>query len=98
MAQEGWLHRYIAEALKVSAGAANRWITLEVQGGPGVLRSHSSAGPPRKLTSVQLRMIPDFLWQGAEAYGFKGQIWTCQRAAGVLFEEFAISNSKSQVW
>ena len=64
-------------------------------GGP---RSH----PPRrgvtpKLTPEQIRLIPDFLWHGAEAYGFRGEVWTCDRVAGVIREEFGVSYSKSQV-
>jgi hypothetical protein len=42
-------------------------------------------------------LIPDFLWHGAEAYGFRGDVWTCGRVAGVIREEFDVSYSKSQV-
>jgi transposase len=50
-----------------------------------------------QLTPEQVRLIPDFLWHGAEAYGFRGEVWTCERVAGVLYEEFGVSYSKSQV-
>jgi transposase len=49
------------------------------------------------LPPQQLRLIPDFLWHGAEAYSFRGDVWTCERVAGVLAEEFGVSSSKSQV-
>jgi hypothetical protein len=29
-------------------------------------------------------MLPDFLWHGAEAYGFRGQVQTCGRVAQVM--------------
>ena len=29
-------------------------------------------------------MLPDFLWHGAEAYGFRGQVQTCGRLAQVM--------------
>ena len=32
-------------------------------------------------------MIPEFLWHGAEAYGFRGEIWTCARIAQVIDTE-----------
>ena len=54
-------------------------------------------GPPGRLAPEQLRLIPDFLWHGAESYGFRGDVWTCERVAGVLDEEFGVSYSKSQV-
>ena len=41
--------------------------------------------------------MPDFLWHGPEAYGFRGDVWTCDRVVEVLKEEFAVSYSKSQV-
>jgi transposase len=44
-----------------------------------------------------VRLIPDFLWHGAEAYGFRGDVWTCGRVAGVIREEFDVSYSNSQV-
>jgi hypothetical protein len=54
-------------------------------------------GHPLKLTSEQKRLIPDFLWHGPEAYGFRGKVWTCPRVAKVLQEEFQLLYSKSQV-
>lgn len=43
------------------------------------------------------RLIPDFLGHGAEAYGFRGEVWTCRRIAKVLVQEFGVSYSRSQV-
>ena len=54
-------------------------------------------GPGPKLTPEQIGLIPDFLWHGPEAYGFRGDVWTCERVAGVLYQEFGVSYSKSQV-
>jgi transposase len=42
-------------------------------------------------------MVPDFLWHGPEPYGSRGDVWTCERVAGVLYEEFGVSYSSSQV-
>jgi transposase len=44
-----------------------------------------------------MRLIPDFLWHGPESYGFRGDVWTCERVVGVLSREFGVSYSKSQV-
>jgi transposase len=35
--------------------------------------------------------LPALLRQGAEAYGFRGQVWTCGRIAAVIRREFGIS-------
>src|SRR4051794_28280915 len=97
LARRGWKQRDIAIALDASEGAVSRWLAAARRGGPEALRSHPRPGPLGKLTAEQLRLIPDFLWHGAEAYGFRGDVWTCERVAGVLYEEFGVSYSKSQV-
>jgi len=42
-------------------------------------------------------MLPDFLWHGAEAYGFRGAIWTCARVRKVIEMEFGVSFHRSHV-
>src|ERR1700682_526353 len=95
--RQGWVQQDIAGALGVSKGAVSRWLSTAERGGVAALRSHPSPGAPPKLTPAQIRLIPDFLWHGAEAYGFRGEVWTCDRVAGVLYEEFGVSYSGSQV-
>ena len=96
--QQGWKQRDIAAALGASEGAVSRWLAAARHGGPEALRSHSTGpGIAPRLTPEQIRLIPDFLWHGAEAYGFRGDVWTCDRVAGVIREEFGVSYSKSQV-
>jgi transposase len=97
LARQGWNQRDIAVALDASEGAVSRWLAAARRGGPEALRSHPGPGPSAKLTPEQFRLIPDFLWHGAEAYGFRGDVWTCERVAGVIGEEFGVSYSKSQV-
>jgi transposase len=66
--------------------------------GAEALVSHMGrCGVAPRLTPEQLRLIPDFLWHGAEAYGFRGDVWTRGRVAGVIREEFDVSYSTSQV-
>jgi hypothetical protein len=42
-------------------------------------------------------LIPEFLWHGPEAYGFRGQVWTCARIARVIEEEFGVRYHKDHV-
>jgi transposase len=96
--QLGWKQRAIAAALGVTEGAVSQWLAAARRGGQDALRSRTACrGATPKLTSVQRRLIPDFLWHGPEAYGFRGGVWTCDRVAAVLQEEFGVSYSKSQV-
>ena len=87
----------IAAALDASETAVSRWLAAARRGGPETLRSHPAPGPVAKLTPEQLGLIPDFLWHGPESYGFRGDVWTCERVAGAIYQEFGVSYSKSQV-
>src|ERR1700752_18504 len=82
--QHGWQQRDIAEALDVSEAAVSQWLSTARAGGEAGVLHHSAPAHPSRLTLAQGRMIPDFLWHGAEAYGFRGEVWTCPRVAKVL--------------
>jgi transposase len=89
--QQGWAQRQIAAALGVTEGAVSRWLAAAEAEGPEALRTRSRGRPPAKLTDAQKRLIPDCLWHGPEAYGFRGEVWTCARVARVLEEEFGVT-------
>jgi hypothetical protein len=44
-----------------------------------------------------MRLIPEFLWHGAEAYGSRGEVWTCARIALVIREELGVRYHKGHV-
>src|SRR5208337_68156 len=95
--QQGWTQQDIAYALGASKGAVSHWIHTAEDFGANGLRSHSSPGHPAKLTPSQKWQIPEFLWHGAEAYGFRGDVWTCARVAQVIEEEFGVRYHKDHV-
>src|SRR6266849_7133964 len=71
--QQGWYQRGIAEALGVSEVTVSRWMVRARDDGPEALLCHPAPGHPPKLAPAQKRLIPDFLWHGPEAYGFRGR-------------------------
>lgn len=95
--QHGWHRRDVAEAFDVAERSVQRWTYAAETGGPEALFSAPIPGRPPALSPRQLGMIPEFLWHGAEAYGFRGSIWTCSRIAKVIEEEFGVTYDKSQV-
>jgi transposase len=94
---QGWTQRAIAEALGVSEQAVGQWLTAARLGGSDALRSHPAPGATPKLTAAQKQLIAEFLWHGPEAYGFRGQVWTCARIAKVIEEEFGVSYHRDHV-
>jgi transposase len=91
-----WVHRDIAAALGVSEAAVSQWLACARQEGTNGLLAHPHGGHP-KLTPQQQRLLPDFLWHGAEAYGFRGELWTCARIVKMLRWEFGVSFHKDHV-
>src|SRR5437763_1071221 len=81
--QEGWRGKDIAAALKVSAGAVSGWLKRARAGGVEALRRHPAPGPEPKLADAQRARLPGLLAKGAEAYGFRGAVWTTKRVAAV---------------
>jgi transposase len=95
--QKGWPQRQIAEALGVSEGAVSQWMQRIRDKGPEALRHCPHPGASRRLSPEQLARLPDLLHRGAEAYGFRGQVWTRGRIAAVIQLEYGVSYHPVQV-
>jgi transposase len=94
---QGWYQCDIAEALGVAEETVSRWLARARDGGPDALRARPRPGHPPKLSLEQKRLIPEFLWHGPEAYGFRGQVWTRARIARVIEEEFGVRYHKGHM-
>jgi transposase len=89
--QKGWKQQDIAAALGVTKGAVSQWVRRAREGGVEALRRHPPPGPTPKLTDEQLAQLPGLLAPGAEAYGYRGQVWTTKRVAEVIWRTFEVS-------
>jgi len=94
--QHGWRECDIADALGASKGAVSQWLVTAREGGRKALYSQPH-GTHAKLTEDQKRLIPDFLWHGPEAYGFRGEVWTCPRVVEILAQEFGVTYHRDHV-
>jgi len=93
----GWKQKDIATALDVSEGAVSRWLKISrVQGREG-LRACPHTGRPSELTDTEKQLLLDFLSRGAEAYGFRGDLWTSQRIGKVIEMEFHVIYHRSHI-
>lgn len=95
--REGWYQRAIAKAFDVNEATVSRWLARANKGGMESLLAHPGPGHPSQLNPVQRALIPEFLWHGPEAYGFRGRVWTCARVAKVIEEEFGVAYHKGHV-
>jgi transposase len=95
--QQGWSQQEIADALGVSKGAVSQWMKRARQGGVQALRRQPAPGAPPRLSEEQRARVPELLERGAEAYGFRGEVWTCERVAEVIRREFGVSYHPAHV-
>lgn len=65
--------------------------------GNSALCAHRHPGALARLTEQQRSQIPEFLSHGAEAYGFRSQLWTCARVARLITQEFGVSYHRAHV-
>jgi transposase len=61
------------------------------------LRHKPPPGAPSRLSDEQRARLPELLAQGAQAHGFRGELWTCERVAVVIRREFGVSYHPAHV-
>ena len=74
----------------MTAGAVSQWMRRGREGGVDALKRRIAPGPTPKLTDEQRAQVPVLLAQGAEAFGFRGDVWTAKRVATVIRREFGV--------
>ncbi len=89
--QEGYKQADIARALGVTSGAVAQWIVRAREGGAESLKRRVAPGPTPRLDEEQLKRLDELLRRGAEAFGFRGNVWTQERVALVIEREFGVS-------
>src|SRR5262249_49766728 len=96
--QAGWKQQEIAAALGGTPGAVSQWLQRAREHGvEDGLRRHPGAGRQSRLSAEQLAQLPSLVERGPEAYGFRGQIWTCKRVAEVIRRTFGVNYHPAHV-
>jgi transposase len=95
--ERGWKQTEIADALGVSEGAVSQWMKRAREEGVEALRHKPPPGAPSRLSEDQRARLPELLARGAQAHGFKGEVWTCERVAVLIRREFGVSYHPAHV-
>src|SRR5215204_1772961 len=95
--ERGWKQTQIAAALGVSEGAVSQWMKRAREKGVEDLRHKPPPGAPPRLSEDERARLPELLAEGAEAHGFRGEVWTCARVAEVIRKEFGVSYNPAHV-
>lgn len=90
LSEQGWKQKDIAAALGVTEGAVSQWLKKAREGGKEALRHQRPPGARPKLTRERLAEVPGLLDRGAEAFGFRGNVWTGARVAKMIEKQFGV--------
>ena len=91
LSKQGWSQKKIAEALGVTQGAVSQWMKLGQEQGEEGLRGKIAEGPQPRLSEEQVAHLPALLDQGAEAHGFRGEVWTTERVAALIKKQCGVN-------
>jgi transposase len=61
------------------------------------LRHKPPPGAPPRLSEQERAELPELLAPGAEAHGFRGDVWTCERVAEVIYRHFEVGYRPAHV-
>ena len=88
---------FVIRALGVTQGAVSQWLKRVKEGGVAGLRHRPSPGATPRLSPEQQGQLLELLAQGAESFGFPGDVWTQPRVAALIRDRFGVSYHPSQV-
>ena len=95
--EQGWKQKQIANALGVTEGAVSQWMKRAREEGVEGLKHKPPPGATPRLSEKERARLPELLAQGAQAHGFRGDVWTCKRVARLIRKEFGVSYHPAHV-
>lgn len=96
--REGLNNSEIGRQLKVSNQTVSRWRKEYTAGGKAAMRKAGRAGRKPLLTAHQLQQLTSKLLAGPEKMGYDTPLWTSQRVAELIEQEFGVRYHSGHVW
>ena len=88
----------VGRRLKVSNQTVSRWRKEYRGGGDVALRQAGRAGRLPCLDEADKARLVKLLHQGPERLGYETPLWTCQRVAHLIQENFEVDYHPGHVW
>ena len=88
----------IARDLSASVSSVFRWLQAYREKGARGLKAQPTPGRPPKLTQDQKKQLVQVLLNGPLAAGYRTDLWTLNRVAKVIDQQFGVQYHPSHVW
>jgi transposase len=96
--RQGLNQSEVARRLRVVRQSVARWAALERQGGERALRQAGRAGRKPRLTPRQKGRLEQRLLAGPQRLGYETSLWTSERVADLIEQEFGVRYHPGHVW
>ena len=95
--EEGRSLSEVARMVGAHASSVMRWRNSKKRRGQAGLKAKPASGRPPKLTKRQLKRLVKLLLKGAMARGHPTEVWTTQRIADLIEEEFGVRYHRDHI-
>lgn len=95
--QAGHTLSAVGRMVGAAVSAVWQWRETFRRKGEKGLAARPAPGRPHKLTPRQVRRLPKLLAVGAQAYGYRNDLWTARRIAEVIQREFGVEYHPAHV-
>ena len=96
--RQGFNQSEVARRVKVCSQTVSRWANVVSQEGEKALRAAGRAGRKRLLDEKQRQRLVARLLEGPEKLGYETPLWTCERVAHLIEQEFGVRYHAGHVW
>jgi transposase len=87
-----------ARRVRVVRQSVARWAALDRKGGERALRQAGRAGRKPRLTPQQKKRLEQCLLAGPERLGYETSLWSSERVADLIEQEFGVRYHPGHVW
>src|SRR5215831_7484523 len=96
--QAGVSYREVAGQVRSTLSSVARWNQAHRRDRRNGLRARPIPGRPCRLSAAQQERLKGVLLRGAEAAGYRTELWTLKRIGEVIRKQFGVRYSPVGVW
>lgn len=96
--RQGFNQSEVARRVKVCSQTVSRWAKAVAEDGEKALRAAGRAGRKPLLDEKQRQRLVARLLEGPEKLGYETPLWSCERVAHLIEQEFGVRYHAGHVW